>query len=467
MKTLLNIIHGDCLEKLKELEQNSVDSLVTDPPYGLSKEPDIAEVMLHWCGGTPYAHKNRGFMGKSWDNFVPGPEYWHACYRVMKPGSHGLVFAGARTQDLMSIALRFAGFEIRETIMWFYGSGFPKSHNISKAIDKTAGAERKVIGKYHYPDGSVDRSIISCDESRTVLGKGHKGGSIDITTPATSETKRWSGWGTALKPAYEPIILIRKPLSEKTIAANVLKWNCGAINIDASRIGTNDNLNGGTYAKSTTVNGVSQSMAGPLKNAIGKLFTQPQGRFPANLLFSCVCLSETHEENCPVAELDRQSGVLKPGGQKRSNRECKGINTHFGSKIESQVKHTDSGGASRFFYVAKASKRERNLGCEGLEDKESGIKNGSGRGFSEVDPYRIILNRNNHPTVKPQKLMSYLIKLITPEKGIILDPFLGSGSTGVAAKSLGFSFIGIEQDSEYIKIAKTRLEYENGKTNRQ
>lgn len=225
------LLNDDCLNALKKIPDNSIEAVCTDPPYGLSKQPDIAEVMQHWINGDTYEHKSNGFMGKSWDSFVPGPEYWREVYRVLKPGGHAAIFAGSRTQDLMSIALRFAGFEIRETIMWVYGSGMPKSLDVSKTIDKSFGAERtEVVGKSKRHNSRAFGS----GEGDADYGT-YSGGVPDILAPATDQAKQWQGWGTALKPAYEPIILVRKPL-EGTVAQNVLKWGVGGINIDECRV---------------------------------------------------------------------------------------------------------------------------------------------------------------------------------------------------------------------------------------
>src|SRR5690625_1577709 len=229
------VIHGDCLDVLKELDDNSVDSVVTDPPYGLSKEPDINEVLSKWLAGEEYDHGHGGFMGKSWDSFVPPPSLWKEVHRVLKPGGHALVFAGTRTQDLMTISLRLAGFEVRDVIEWLYFSGFPKSHNVSKAFDRRAGAEREKVGEYTI-SGTVDIQGGNYNSGKTTTK------TLDITAPATELARKWDGWGTALKPAHEPIIVVRKPLIDAdtgrklTVADCVEKYGTGAINIDASRI---------------------------------------------------------------------------------------------------------------------------------------------------------------------------------------------------------------------------------------
>lgn len=410
------LIHGDCLEKLKRILPNSIDAIVTDPPYGLS------------------------FMGKKWDYNVPSVEIWKEALRVLKPGGHLLSFAGTRTYHRMAVNIEDAGFEIRDQIMWIYGSGFPKSHDVSKGIDKAAGAEREVIGKGR--SGSKESR-----EATGILCADNFGGDYSITSPSTDSAKQWQGWGTALKPANEPIVVARKPLEKGlTVAQNVLKYGCGALNIDASRIETSDNLNGGTYSKGATQERVSQVPG----NGINREYVQPQGRWPANVLFD--------EEAAQV--LDEQSGAVRSAGAKskttqtNSTTDLKFMGKAIG--IPGVNNYADSGGASRFFYVAKSSKKERNAGLEGMPQKLGGAI--SGRETRPDRPPNHTMRENFHPTVKPLKLMEYLIKLVTPPNGTVLDPFMGSGSTGVAAKNLGFNFIGIERELEYFEIAKKRIE---------
>lgn len=331
------IIIGDSLDKLKTLEPNSVDAVVTDPPYGLK------------------------FMGKKWDTSVPSVELWREVFRVLKPGGHVLSFGGTRTYHHMAMNIELAGFEIRDQLQWLYGSGFPKSHNLK-------------------------------DD--------------------------YKGWGTALKPANEPIVLARKPLSESTVSANVLRWGCGAINVDASRIS-------GEPWKAHSATGLAETKF--FTDGSAKIIDKEphsQGRWPANIMFD--------EDAAQI--LDKQSGISKSTGGKGLATQKATLS--FGGELvggyEPKLRANagglgDSGGASRFFYVAKASKRERGEG-------------------------------NGHPTVKPIKLMQYLIKLITPPNGTVLDPFMGSGSTGVACKELGFKFIGIELNPEYAEISSVRLE---------
>src|SRR5699024_1602015 len=242
-KTKELLIQGDCLDVLKALEDNSVDSVVTDPPYGLSKEPDINEVLSKWLAGEEYDHGHGGFMGKSWDSFVPHPDLWSEVFRVLKPGGHALIFAGTRTQDLMTIALRLAGFEVRDVIEFLYFSGFPKSHDVSKAFDRRAGAEREVVGESQY----AARRPREASSNAGCYGDGIRSPkTTQITAPATELARKWDGWGTALKPAHEPIIVVRKPLIDADTGRNlsvadcVEKYSTGAINVDASRIGNEE-----------------------------------------------------------------------------------------------------------------------------------------------------------------------------------------------------------------------------------
>ena len=375
----MKLLHGDCLEKMKTLPDNSVDAIVTDPPYGIS------------------------FMAKKWDYDVPKVDVWQEAMRVLKPGGHALIACGTRTQHRMVVNIEDAGFEIRDVVSWIYGSGFPKSLNISKAIDKAAGAEREVVG------------------SRKLQGKARKmkGGnflvhedreetdSINITAPATDAAKQWDGWGTALKPACEFFTLARKPLSEKTVAANVLKWGTGGINIDGCRVGTE--------TIKTCGGDKFPSVYGTYKTAEESTH---QGRFPANLI---------HDGSQQVMDLFPES---KSGVAVKKNLDGRTYNAHqeWGHKAKAgeDIGYGDKGSAARFFYCPKASKKDREEG-------------------------------NTHPTVKPTALMAYLCRLITPTGGTVLDPYMGSGSTGKAAVSEGFDFIGCELDEDYYKIATARI----------
>lgn len=489
----------DVIEGLQSIPDNSFHGCFCDPPYGLSKEPDIAEVMRHWVDGDHYEHKGTGFMGKTWDSFVPGPEYWREVYRVLKPGAHALVFAGTRTQDLMSIALRFAGFEIRDTIMWVYGSGFPKSQNVSKAIAKRADPEKvreiklwlslqfersgkskaqinrecgftasdylktepghdaggratwhlllpygeqwerlkAVVGFDSTYDSEIEQygrvvnQRVSPKENRDIYGK-YSGVISDYDL--TDEAKQWDGYGTALKPAYEPVIIARKPL-DGTVAGNVLKHGTGAINIDGCRIGTSKRIPGGrpSHNKGNQVYGQYKPKTGEEDG-----YNPNMGRFPANLI---------HDGSEEVVELfpETKSGRAAEGGHKRTHDNMKkGSDVYGGGRGISGTSSTDdagtlygdSGSAARFFYTAKASKTERNAGVE----------------------------KNNHPTVKPLSLTKYLATLILPPEGTetrkLIVPFAGSASEVVGAMLAGWDEItAIELAPEYVAIAEARVMY--------
>ena len=421
------IIHGDCLEELKKLEDNSVDAVTTDPPYGLSntKPAQVADVLKAWVTGDAEATPTTkgGFMNASWDSFVPPPAVWEECMRVLKPGGHMAVFAGARTQDLMGLSIRLAGFEIRDTLGWIYGSGFPKSMDVSKAIDKAAGAEREVIGSK--VTGNAKQRTSATGE----FADGNHGGQqvVDVTAPATSEAQRWDGWGTALKPAIEPIILARKPL-DGTVANNVLAHGVGGLNIDACRVPSDTPIpsHHGTSGAAGVTMGKYRDYVPGSETAASVENVQTAGRFPANVLL----------DEHAAKEMDKQSGVLKSGGGNKGPRSSSWFTSN--SPNVDDVRNPDSGGASRFFpvfkYQAKAPKKERPV-----IEREDGTK-------------------IQHPTVKPLKLMEWLVTLITPEGGTVLDPFAGTGTTLQAATNKGFRPIGIEADTDYIQLIHQRLE---------
>ncbi|MFO0467645.1 MAG: DNA-methyltransferase [bacterium] len=356
----MRIETGDCLDVLRTLPADSVDAIVTDPPYGLA------------------------FMGKRWDYDVPSVEIWAECLRVLKPGGHLLAFAGTRTQHRMAVRIEDAGFEIRDMIAWVYGSGFPKSLDVSKAIDKAAGAEREVVGirKVSLSDLGQGSGWNALDTSS---------GQYNYTAPATEAARQWAGWGTALKPALEPITVARKPLIG-TVAENVLAHGTGALNVDECRVPGEpvpvfDTLGGRKFEQTHTQPERRTQQVG----------TSDAGRWPANLI---------HDGSEEVV------GLLND--------------------------------AARFFYCAKASAKDRDEGVAGV-----GALRDNGR---QSRP-----RKNTHPTVKPTDLMRYLCRLVTPPGGTVLDPFMGSGSTGKAAMLEGFGFIGIERDPEYAKIAEARI----------
>ncbi|MBK9272899.1 MAG: site-specific DNA-methyltransferase [Saprospiraceae bacterium] len=415
------IFQGDCLDILKTLDENSLESVVTDPPYEL------------------------GFMGKKWDNtgIAYNVEMWKECLRVLKPGGYLLSFGGTRTYHRMTVAIEDAGFEIRDMIEWVYGSGFPKSLNIGKAVDKLQGNEREFVSK-----NPANRPY------NLTKGETSTGWQSPPRPDKDKGTSEWEGWGTALKPAHEPICMARKPLSEKTVAENVLKWGTGGINIDESRVGMSQEDKEMLDAKASINNngvnfdvgeGKAKGTATPANNL---------GRFPANLI---------HDNSEEVRECFPETGVSKGGNVGVLNNKVYG---KYGTeKNNDGCGFGDSGNASRFFksiiYTAKASKSERNKGCEDMEDKDridyGGFHSEKGLIENNRNPENRLPNKNNHPTVKPLALMEYLIKMVTPKGGTVLDPFMGSGTTGIACKMNGYNFIGIELDEEYVKIAEARL----------
>lgn len=375
------VFHGSNLDVLPFMADNSVDSIVCDPPYEL------------------------GFMGKAWDSsgIAYSVDLWRECLRVLKPGGHLLAFSGSRTYHRMVVAIEDAGFEVRDMISWISNKTFPKSMNISLAIDKAAGLQ-KDRGTAINVGGKGDRADIetSVSVANGKLQEGYK-------EPKSDDAKKWAGWGTALKPTVEPVVLARKPV-DGTIAENVLAWGVGGLNIDASRIGTD----------SITINTFDNG-AKPFGDAVGEPYSskQVQGRWPANVIF----------DEDTAGQLDEQAEDV-----------------------------------SRFFYVARASKRDRNEGLEELPETKSGSYNGNA---IQPDGNKIGANpdkpnqpaQNFHPTVKPTDLMQYLIKLVTPAGGIVLDPFTGSGSTGKAALLDGYQFVGIELTADYLPIIEGRLRW--------
>ena len=480
------ILHGDCLELLKTLESNSVDSLVCDPPAGIA------------------------FMGKDWDNFSdkkprngqaerdayravdlsrPGYANSHGttptakertafidfmtavmaeCLRVVKPGGHALVWALPRTSHWTATALEDAGWEIRDVITHTFGSGFPKSHDISKAIDKQAGAEREVVSTHRTKD--IRRNVqrdqeIGWNTRQGKLGTGAPTTYMEhaITAPATPDAQRWSGYGSALKPASEHWILARKPLAAANLASNVLAWGTGGLNIAATRVGTSstprkDPHNGNLVKAHMEMRPwmerrIEEGL--PLKGD----FAGDQGRWPPNFLLShsADCTPLVCSESCSVAALDEQAGERKSGAGDKGNKHTRGIWGNAGT-FSHEYEIDIGANVSRFFpvfYAAKASRRERNAGCEALP-VQAQHRNGAGLGEGH-HPEAPTIEGTHHPTVKSLALMSWLVRLITPPSGTVLDCFAGSGSTLVACVQEGFHFIGMEQDASYIEIAKARI----------
>ena len=413
------IWHGDALEVLRGLPDASVDAIVTDPPAGIS------------------------FMGKEWDGAKGGREQWSAwlaevmreAYRVTKPGGHALVWALPRTSHWTACGLEDAGWEIRDKIVHLFGSGFPKSLDVSKAIDKAAGAEREVVGRYQPPNGKAwnlerDESVPG-NHGQTMGEFARRSESMNLTAPATPDAERWQGWGTALKPAAEDWWLARKPLTG-TVAANVLQHGTGALNIDACRVETTDDLNGGAYSgekrrrdeytsTDTAEGAVPMSR---LNRGIGQ-YTAPAGRWPTNVVL----------DDSQAAELDEQSGVSRDGvAVKRNGVTSNGV-TGWGTAEPGTPDaggYGGEGGASRFFptfrYEAKAPTSERPR-----------------------------VNGTAHPTVKPLDLMRWLVRLVTPPGGTVLEPFAGSGTTVEACIVEGFHCIAIEREADYLPLIMQRI----------
>ena len=505
---VLDLLHGDCRTVMAGLPAASVDAVVCDPPYGLS------------------------FMGKDWDHGVPGVAFWSAALRVAKPGAHLLAFGGTRTFHRLAVAIEDAGWEIRDTVMWVYGSGFPKSHDVGKGIDKSDAGEMRTARDLrctkwmrstgltaaqidrmtgtnmggHYVTAASQPSVptreyfeilrphFACSvpdwvermvDERTIESENFKkraavttrkaadlfeaereeieifkgaqsestgrygawGDGITATAPATDAARQWDGWGTALKPAWEPIIVARKPLCG-TVAENVLTHGTGGINVDGCRVGTEERTYKGSGAQPNKLNnhGKGDTGVGLMDGRGADLEFTATGRWPANLI---------HDGSDEVLA---GFPVTATGG---SGRNVDNKATFYGGGRHLPTDNGgDTGSAARFFYCAKASKADRDEGCEGMQAVRRGAMVGNvndGDFLTGSGNPRQAVGRNHHPTVKPTALMRYLCKLVTPPSGTVLDPFMGSGSTGKAARMDGFGFIGIEQDAEYIDIARARI----------
>jgi len=429
---MITVHHGNCLDVMRDIPDQSVDSVVTDPPYGLSlhKLKDVSECLTAWIKGKPYAPNKRGYLGETWDAWVPGPEVWKECYRVLKPGGHVVAFSGTRSMDLVALGMRLAGLELRDNIgyandsygapllAWVYSSGMPKGYDTAQCIEK-----RLTIGSDRRPDrnlGGQRRHLFSNDKPK---GIDNTGGKVPLTTP---EAQYWEGWGSTLKPAWEPIVLARRPLAG-TVIETVMAHGTGALNIDASRISTDENLNGGAYSGSarqrehyTSTDVTTDARLLSRLNRGNGEYVAPTGRFPANVI---------HDGSPDVLE------AFSLGGERPSaktvNKLGSGTNSVYGNFTRPDQTTTvptygDTGSAARFFFTTgKASKEER-----------KGTK---------------------HPTVKPVALMRYLAVLVTPPGGTILDPFAGSGTTGEAASLEGFDAILIEREGTYVADIKRRL----------
>jgi site-specific DNA-methyltransferase (adenine-specific) len=432
---------GSNLDVLPTLPDNSVDAIVTDPPYEL------------------------GFMGKSWDSsgIAYSVELWRECLRVLKPGGHLLAFGGSRTWHRLAVAIEDAGFEMRDSIAWLYGSGFPKSMDVSKSIEAklTTGSANKTAFK-KLAGEQVERGNWGINAAGMV--QDFRPSNYDETAgttrlgklePTTEEAKKWAGWGTALKPAFEPVVVARKPLIG-TVAANVLEWGVGGLNIDGSRIA-------GESWGSRPAHSPKEVFEGGWTPKATE--SAPAGRWPANIIL----------DEHTAGLLDQQApatGSWSKAGNNPVSQKPQDSHLAFAANYQSENYGDGLQGASRFFYVAKASKKDRNEGLEELESQSVGAKgNGLARSCATCAatvldgcdcPDRTFVNperKNFHPTVKPTAIMSYLIKLVAPEGATILDPFTGSGSTGKAALLNGYKFIGIELTEEYLPIIKGRLDH--------
>ena len=445
------LYQGNMLEMLDDIEENSIDSIVTDPPYELN------------------------FMGKGWDNAGVSfqSDTWKKCYDVLKPGGYLLAFGGSRTFHRIAVAIEDAGFEIRDTIMWLYGSGFPKSFNIAKSIEgklTTGSGNTKDFAKLngeklergHWGIAKLQKEQGYRDKDYDVESQNEK--RLGKLNPTTDLAKQWQGWGTCLKPSFEPIIVARKPF-KGSLVDNVIKNGVGGINIDECRVGT-EKVGGGTMPDLSYVGQEQKKLGNGHKMSFGQVSNAPrieceehEGRFPANTILT---YDETDfDEVC--------SGFPNTKSQKtkNDNRQNKG-NSMFINGVHNEINsYSDSGSASRYFYCAKASKKDRDEGLDQFEEKQKYYCDGRGNSleiFGSTDGGRKPL-KNIHPTVKPTDLMQYLIRLVTPNGGTILDPFNGSGSTGKAVmyenkeRDKDYKYIGIEITEEYLPIARARIEY--------
>jgi DNA modification methylase len=555
---------------MQKMDEASVDAIVTDPPYGLefmgkewdrlapndgraelrpaeqhfNESADPNATIGAWkegkrrpsgyapkknprcrrCSRLKFDHASRKCQCEApdWDTrtaeYARVMQQWHQAWatealRVLKPGGHLLAFGGTRTYHRLACAIEDAGFEIRDSLIWLYGSGFPKSLDVSKAIDKASGAERTVTGeREHYCDAYPGRlHPTSLCSGRPKSRNGQVPGGIpemhSVTAPATPEAQQWQGWGTALKPAHEPIVVARKPLIG-TVVQNCLEHGTGAINVDGCRIGHDEPIRTLKAQDSTQT---TYQQAGRYEDTTE---LKANGRWPANCALSHLPECErvgtrrvkgasdynrapesrgaefwgmenppdsatmgyadpdgtetipaySCAPGCPVAELDRQSGELKsPSPYMRNTDGRKMYEGGWDKWTPAENNYGDTGGASRFFYVAKASRAERNAGLDGFEERSAGVGDHRTSGDMNERLHRgereHVIRRNNHPTVKPIDLMRWLVRLVTPPGGTVLDPFAGSGTTGIAATLEGFDFIGIEREPEYVEIARARIEH--------
>ncbi len=476
----MRVIEGDCRDVLAEMPADSIDAVVTDPPYHLTS----GNIAVDWgamsersvahggggpkgpTNGTGRGHKT-GFMGKAWDggDVAFQPDTWRAVYRVLKPGAHMLVFGGTRTSHRMVCAIEDAGFEIRDTLCWLYGSGFPKSLDVSKAIDRAAGAEREVVGQRVYADGHIQRNQSARNQSGRYNYSMRDGVDPDpmITAPATPEAAQWEGWGTALKPAHEPIVLARKPLGERSVAANVLRHGTGAINIDASRVQMGAEYDPNAIQRQQSNR---QTWEGGAASGLSADHVQPTynaaGRWPANCVHDG---SDEVEAAFAAFGESTSSGGSGPASQRWTGAD--GLQG-FGFKPKQRANAGglgDTGSASRFFY--NAGERGRRPGGFGNVGADKGDSAPNGPMYQDGgSPSRFFYSSkatasdradSRHPTVKPIALLQWLVRMITPPGGTCLDPFAGSGTTGEACMLEGFDAILIEQSAEHVADIRHRM----------
>lgn len=466
MTTQVELVQGDCLTAMAALPDSSVDTCITDPPYGLRdhKPGEVTACVSAWLSGQPYEPNGRGFMGHSWDAWVPGPEVWREVFRILKPGGSLLVFAGTRSLDLMMLAIRLAGFEMRDTIgfahsqasiaAWVNGQGFPKGLNISKAIDAAAGAQRPVVGQ-------ADRKTSLGSNGRYSPGKPEF--TPPITAPATPAAAEWDGWNTTLKPAWEPIVLAMKPL-DGSYSDNALRWGVAGLWVDGGRLPLNsvdrEELEGKAHK-----NGHGRDTGSYSGGFSRQQDAIPDGRWPANVI-----LDGSPEVEDEFPQTTGQGARPAMRGQSHWGN---GSGTQDGARLA----YDDGGSAARFFYSAKATQTERDAGTYGLfwrrAQGTSHWERIDGHTYdilkqqndAVVDaglsaPHRIAQG-NIHPTVKPLALCRYLARLTkTPAGGSVIDPFFGSGSIGIAAVLEGRSAVfGYEADPDYLEIARRRIAF--------
>jgi len=427
------VLQGDCINVMRSFPDNSIDAIVTDPPYGLGKEPDPRKVLSAWLNDEAYQAGGSGFMNRKWDAFVPSPVVWMEALRVLKPGGHLLCFAGTRTQDWMMLALRMAGFQIRDVVMWLNGQGFPKSQNASKSLDRAAG-ELGTEGRIFNVAGGV---------RATAPSKGYV-----PPAPVTEDAQRYEGYGTALKPAYEPIIVARKPLIGR-LADNLTEYGTGALNIDDCRVPTDENPSGERRKRGTShLNGTFGNMGSP------EMFTLQRkgeaiGRWPANIM---------HDGSPEAVGGFPDTGVSAGGSSGfRKNAVYGSYGRDEGFEAGVDPGFGDSGSAARYFYCAKASIAEKEAGLEHREGKR--VTDGRSKVNDSPRNRDRTVRKNPHPTVKPLDLMRWCVRLVMPpdEKAILLDPFAGSGSTLCAAVLEGVHAVGIELDEDYCSIVRDRV----------